>query len=210
MDEDLDRIEPIDRRSRLPRALPLVAGVAVALVASSVVVGVTNRAQLQDGVLTDGDRVALEQYVHDNLSAASSKQQEMAARGSIDEADLLELASDASRCAVDAGAPPIEYEWTRDGFVTGQDYGGYEPDEMIRLLDVTDDCWEQHVGAIELMKALDLVPPEDEQRRFNAAVAACLTDAGEDGDGWPVVAGPLDPVLEARCVDTSREAAARR
>lgn len=132
----------------------------------------------------------------------SAGQQEAAADGVIDRHEFSDLAAAASECAVASGAPPIEIEWN-DGFDSRtQNFGTEISDKDYEtLLNASQECWDEHVGVVEMMMALDLAPTQSEQFEIDRRVVVCLADAGVTADDWPATEKAIDPSLEADCVD---------
>ncbi len=192
------------RRTTVGRAVLGGFAVAAVLGTSSAVAGVPHLGGSESQSLTDSDRAAIGDDLRRELTQASDEQQGVVADGQIEVAELWDLAADASECAVEAGAPPIEADWTDKGFTRTQSFGTQISDAKVdRLLAASDICWDDHVGIVEQMMFLDLAPSADEQLDVNRRVAACLAEAGVALDSWPVTDVAIDPALEAECVDAA-------
>lgn len=192
-----------------PKNLPnrrrrfIVGGVAAGVFIISAV-GVTGA--LQDdgdqGVMTDAERAAMSNSLMSELASASPGQQEALADGNIEKDEIMALAEEASKCSVAQGTPPIEVGWGGTGPTRSYQFDPDLPiEEVERLLALSDACWDEHVGIVESLNAIDAVPSVDEQRAYNQAVQQCLIAQDEPGDNWPATDADIDPSIEARCVD---------
>lgn len=196
-----DNGEPDIRPTRRRRFV--VGGVAAGVLAISAV-GVT--AALQDdgdqGVMTDAERAAISNSLMSELASASPGQQQVLADGKIDKAEIMALGEEASQCSVAQGTPPIEVGWGGSGPTRSYQFDPDLPiEEVERLLALSDECWDEHVGIVESLNSIDAVPSVDEQRAYNRAVQQCLLAQDEPGANWPATQADIDPSVEALCVD---------
>lgn len=207
VDEDANMLsekETASRRSRIKRGV--VGGLVLAAATGGLVVAVgPTLGGSTSGVVTDQARANIEADLEQQLLQTSPEQQRVVADGSIETAELEALAKQADACAVEQGSPRTELTWTKDGFSRGLDFGDVKSrEERDRLLRIADDCWNYHVGVAEQMRAVQMLPPVEEQIDFNVRVTECLNDAGASIEGWPGTQEEVDPSLEADCVDKSQ------
>jgi len=154
------------------------------------------------GILTAEQKASARSGLISQLERVSPEQRRAAADGKISKSEVDRLATAADNCARGKGAPKIQRTWTQYGYERGLVFSkDVSFDEMDRIQALADQCWMEHVGVVEQMMALEVVPTEDEQRAFNLRVTECLKDAGVDLQEWPSTQVDIDPSLEANCVD---------
>lgn len=191
-------VEP-RRPSRRHRVL---IGSVVAVIGLGSLTAVAGALRDDSGVLTDAERAQILADLDRQLAGASAEQQSVAADGEIEAAEMTALAEAASACSVDQGAPAMELRWNGNRLDRTQHFDPELPSrEFDRLLAVSDKCWDEHLGVVEMMKAADVVPSVDKQVAYNHAVTACLNKRGEPGANWPVTMEDIDPAVEASCVE---------
>ena len=156
----------------------------------------------EGGVLTDADRAAMSASLMNDLSAASPGQQAVLEDGRIEAAEMVALAEGASECSIANGSAPFEVQWNRNRLDRTQ---RFDPDlaigELERLLAVSDKCWDEHLGIVEMLNSLDMVPSVSVQRQYNHSVEECLVKQGQPGEGWPATDADIDASIEALCVE---------
>jgi hypothetical protein len=156
----------------------------------------------EEGVLTDAERAEISASLMSDLSAASPGQQAAVEDGRIEAAEMVALAEEASDCSTAQGSLPFDVRWNENRLDRTQDFGPDLPiDELERLLAISDRCWDEHLGVVELLNALNMVPSVSAQQQYNQEVEECLLEQGQPGGGWPGTDAAIDPSVEAICVE---------
>lgn len=179
----------------------LVSGIVAAALAFPAAV-IALQDDDENGVLTDAERAAIAASLMSDLSAASPGQQAVLEDGTIEVAEMVRLAEEASDCSTAQGSLPFEVQWNRNRLDRTQNFGPDLPiDELEKLLAVSDKCWDEHLGVVEMLNALNMAPAVSAQRQYNQQVEACLLEQGQPAQGWPATEAVIDASVEAICVE---------
>lgn len=195
--------EPPPRRWVLTVAagLLLVGGI----VAVAAISGIADPDQGSNSPTMTPQQVAEERARLDaRLPSATESQQAALDDGLVTVTEILDLAQEASDCSVAAGGPRIDFQWDGEGVTRTISLGSGSPDESDRLVDISDRCWDKHVGLAEIYIALQAVLPADDQLRLRQLTIECLADAGIDAPDWPATDVDIDPSIEATCDDQAK------
>jgi hypothetical protein len=198
----LEQDESNEASKRQSRRGWLLGGgvVAAVLVGPAVAIAVPDGDER--GVLTDAERASITASLMRDVSAASPGQQAVLADGNIEVAEMVALAKDASECSIAQGSLPFEVAWNRNRLDRVQHFDPeLSIDELERLLAISDRCWDEHLGIVEMLNAIDMVPSVGAQQQYNQDVEACLLSRGQPGEGWPATDKVVDASVEAICVE---------